>query len=179
MVLSRLLSSLRHHWPQTPILGRGDSHCATPEGIEVVAHRRLPECVFGLAGNAVLLRQGAPIIQEARPLPQQRTALAHAPGTRPPASPRLYEEFLSGAASWAQPWRVGLKAAGMPAGDTPRLVVTSLQAPSPPRLYEDLSCARGHCENDIKAVQCDLRRARTSATTFLAHSLRLLLACAA
>lgn len=94
MLLSRLLSSLRRHWPQTPILVRGDSHCATPEVIEVIAHRRLTDCVFGVAGNAVLLRQAAPVMQEARQLHQQRTALAHAHGTRPPASTRLYEECL-------------------------------------------------------------------------------------
>ena len=46
-------------------------------------------------------------------------------------------------------------------------------------LYEDLYCARGNCENDIKAVKCDLRSDRTSATTFLANAMRLVLACAA
>ena len=46
-------------------------------------------------------------------------------------------------------------------------------------LYEDLYCARGNCENEIKAVQGDLHSARTSATTFLANSMRLLLAGAA
>ncbi len=46
-------------------------------------------------------------------------------------------------------------------------------------LYEDLYCARGNCENAIKAVKIDLRSDRTSATTFLANALRLLLACAA
>jgi hypothetical protein len=179
MILSRLLSYLRRHWPQTHILVRGDSHFATPEVIEVIAHRRRCDFVFGLAGNAVLLRQAAPLMQEARQLHQQRTALAHAHGTRPPASTRLYEEFLYGAASWSQAWRVVLKAEVMPAGDNPRFVVTSLQAPAPPMLYEDLYCARGNCENDIKAVKCDLHSDRTSATTFLANALRLLLACAA
>ena len=53
-------SSLRRHWPQTPLLVRGDRHCATPEVSEVIAHRRLTDFVFGLAGNAVLLRQAAP-----------------------------------------------------------------------------------------------------------------------
>jgi hypothetical protein len=46
-------------------------------------------------------------------------------------------------------------------------------------LYEDLYCARGNCENDIKAVKTDLHSDRTSATTFLANGMRLLLACAA
>jgi hypothetical protein len=74
---------------------------------------------------------------------------------------------------------VVLKAEVMSAGDNPRFVVTSLDAPTPEMLYEDLYCARGNCENDIKAVKVDLRSDRTSATTFLANALRLLLACAA
>ena len=65
------------------------------------------------------------------------------------------------------------------AGDNPRFVVTSLHAPPPSMLYEDLYCARGTCENAIKAVKVDLRSDRTSATTFLANAMRLVLACAA
>jgi hypothetical protein len=91
----------------------------------------------------------------------------------------LYEEFPYAAASWSQPWRVVLKAEVMLAGENPRFVVTSLDAPPPQMVYEDLYCARGNCENDIKAVKCDLHSDRTSATTFLANTLRLLLACAA
>jgi hypothetical protein len=179
MILVRLLSSLRQHWPHTHILVRGDSHCATPEVIEVIAHRRWTDFLFGLAGNAVLLRQAAPLIHEARRLHQQRVALAHAHGQAPPTSSRLYEECASAAQSWAHPWRVVLKAEVMRAGDNPRFVVTSLDAPTPQMLYEDLYCARGNCENAIKAVQCDLHSDRTSATTFLANATRLLLACAA
>ena len=179
MILVRLLAYLRRHWPQTHILVRGDSHFATPEVIEVIAHRRHTDFVFGLAGNAVLLRQAAPVMQEARGLYQQRIALAQVHGTRPPASTRLYEEVFYGAASWSQPWRVIVKAEVMAAGDNPRFVVTSLAAPTPQRVYEDLYCARGNCENDIKAVKCDLHSDRTSATTFLANAMRLLLSCAA
>jgi hypothetical protein len=179
MILVRLLSYLRRHWPHTHILVRGDSHFATPEIIEVIAHRRWTDFVFGLAGNAVLLRHAASVMQEARCLYQQRVALARAYGQAPPASSRLYDEFAYAATSWAQPWRVVLKAEVMSAGDNPRFVVTSLDAPRPQMLYEDLYCARGNCENDIKAVKCDLHSDRTSATTFLANAMRLLLACAA
>jgi hypothetical protein len=179
MILVRLLSYLRRHWPQTHILVRGDSHFATPEVIDVIAAYRWTDFVFGLAGNAVLLRQAEPILQEARRLYQQCTALAQAHRTRPPARSRLYAEFAYAAASWAQPWRVILKAEVMAAGDNPRFVVTSLVAPTPQRVYEDLYCARGNCENDIKAVKCDLHSDRTSATTFLANAMRLLLSCAA
>jgi Transposase DDE domain group 1 len=84
-----------------------------------------------------------------------------------------------GAQSWAQPWSVGLKAAGMSAGDTPRFVVTALDAPTPQRLDEDLYGARGHGANASKAVQVDRRRDRTSAPTSLANATRLVLAWAA
>jgi hypothetical protein len=179
MILVRLLSYLRRHWPHTHILVRGDSHFATPEVIAVITSYRWTDFVFGLAGNAVLLRHAEPVMQEARRLYQQGPALAQAHRTRPPASSRLYAEFLYAAASWAQPWRGILKAEVMAAGDNPRFVVTSLADPPPQMLYEDLYCARGNCENDIKAVKCDLHSDRTSATTCLAHSLRLLLSCAA
>jgi Transposase DDE domain group 1 len=179
MILVRLLSYLRRRWPQTHILVRGDSHCATPEVIDVLTAYRWTDFVFGLAGNAVLLRQAAPTIEAARRLHHQRVALAQAHSQAPPPSRRLYEECTYAAQSWAQPWRVVLKAEVMSAGDNPRFVVTSLDAPTPAMLYEDLSCARGNCENDIKAVKVDLRSDRTSATTCLANALRLLLACAA
>jgi hypothetical protein len=100
----------------------------------VLAHRRWADFVFGLAGNAVLLRHAAPVMQEARRLHQQRTALAQAHGASPPTSSRLYAEFASAAASWAQTWRVILKAEVMAAGDNPRFVVTSLGAPTPQRV---------------------------------------------
>jgi hypothetical protein len=179
MILVRLLSYLRHHWPHTHMLVRGDSHFATPEVIDVITSYRWTDFIFGLAGNAVLLRQAAPTLQAARRLHQQRVALAHAYGQAPPSSSRLYDEFDYAARSWAQPWRVVLKAEVMQAGDNPRFVVTSLEAPTPQMLYEDLYCARGNCENDIKAVKNDLRSDRTSATTFLANAMRLFLACAA
>lgn len=179
MILVRLLSYLRHHWPCTHILVRGDSHFATPEVIDVITSYRWTDFVFGLAGNAVLRRHAEPVMQDARRLHVQRMALAQAHRASPPPSSRLYAEFAYAAASWAQPWRVVLTAEVMAAGDNPRFVVTSLVAPTPQMLYEDLYCARGNCENDIKAVKNDLHSDRTSATSFLANAMRLLLACAA
>jgi DDE family transposase len=178
-IFVRLLASLRRHWPQTPLLVRGDSHGATPEVIEGIAHQRHTDFVFGLAGHAVLLRQAAPVMQEARGLSPQRPALAHVHGARPPARSRLDEEFAYAAASWTQRWRVIVKAEVMAAGDNPRCVVPSLAAPTPQQVYEDLYCARGNGENDSKAVQCDLHSDRTSAATFLANAMRLRLSCAA
>jgi Transposase DDE domain group 1 len=179
MILVRLLAFLRRHWPRPPMLVRGDSHCATPAVLAVLAHRHLIDVVFGLAGNAVLPRQADPSMQEARRLHQQRTTRAQAHHTRHPVSRRLDAEFAYAAAAWAQPWRGIRKAAVLAAGDTPRFVVTSLTAPTPPCVYEDLYGARGKCENHSQAVKGDRHSDRTSATTFLAHPMRLLLACAA
>jgi hypothetical protein len=67
----------------------------------------------------------------------------------------------------------------MPQDDTPRVVVTSLEAPGPQKVYADLYGARGTCDNARKAVTGALHSDRTSATTFLAHAMRLLLSCAA
>jgi hypothetical protein len=72
-----------------------------------------------------------------------------------------------------------VKAAVMAAGDNPRFVMTSLEAPPPQHVYEGLYCARGKCENATQAVKCDLHSDRTSATPFLANATRLLLACGA
>ena len=179
MILVRLLSYLRRRWPSTHILVRGDSHFATPEVLDVIASYRWTDFVFGLAGNAVLLRQAAATLQAARRLHHQRVALASTHGQTPPPSSRLYDEFVYAAQSWTQPWRVVLKAEVMQADDNPRFVVTSLEAPTPQMLYEDLYGARGNCEDAIKAVKNDLRSDRTSATSFLANAMRLLLACAA
>ena len=82
MILVRLLSYLRRHWPHTHILVRGDSHFATPEVIDVIASYRWTDFVFGLAGNAVLLRQAAPTIAggAASPSPAGRPGPGPWPG---------------------------------------------------------------------------------------------------
>jgi hypothetical protein len=132
LIFVRLLASLRRHWPPPPILARGDSHCATPEGLDGLAHRRLTDFVCGVAGQAVGLRHAAPVMQETRDRSPQRTTLAQAHAERPPARRRVYAACCDAAASWGQPWRVLVKAAGMVAGDHPRVVVTSFAAPPPP-----------------------------------------------
>jgi hypothetical protein len=131
LLVVRLLSYLRHHWPHTPMRVRGESPCATPAGIDVIAAYRWTDVVCGLAGHAVVLRQAASTLQEARGLQPQRGALAHAHGQAPPTRSRLSTECVSPAPAWAQPWRVGRQAEGMRAGANPRLVVTSLEAPPP------------------------------------------------
>jgi Transposase DDE domain group 1 len=138
MIWVRLLAYLRRPWPHPHILVRGDSPCATPEVMDVLAPRRWTALVLGLAGHPVLLRQAAPLMQEARRRPQHRVGLAQSHRPAPPTSRRLSDECAYAAQSWAQPWRVVLKAAVMSAGDHPRFGVTSLDTPTPQMLYEDL-----------------------------------------
>jgi hypothetical protein len=147
--------------------------------MHLIAQQPLTDFVFGLSINAVLKRHAAAALAEACQLHQYRLAVAQADGTPPPSSSRVYDECRYGAASWEQPWRVVLKAEVMNQDDNPRFVVTSLEEPSPQMLYEDLYCARGQSENAFKALKHDLRSDLTSATTFLANTLRLFLACAA
>ena len=179
MLLARLLPYWRQRWPDTPSLVRSDRHWATPEVMDVIAHRRRTDVGFGFAGHPVWLRHAEPLRQAARHLHQPRTALAQAYGQRLPPRSRLYEECDEAAASWSRPWRVVLKAEVRSAGEHPRFVVTSLAAPPPQMLYEDLYGARGHGANASKAVQGALQSDRTSATTCLANAMRLLRACAA
>ena len=179
MLLARLLPYWRQRWPDTPSLVRSDRHWATPEVMDVIAHRRRTDVGFGFAGHPVWLRHAEPLRQAARHLPQPRTALAQAYGQRLPPRSRLYEECDEAAASWSRPWRVVLKAEVRSAGEHPRFVVTSLAAPPPQMRYEDLYGARGHGANASKAVQGALQSDRTSATTCLANAMRLLRACAA
>ena len=72
-------------------LVRGDREGATPEVRDVLASYRWMDFVCGLAGNAVLLRQAAPTLQEARRRQQQRVALARAHGQTPPTRSRRYD----------------------------------------------------------------------------------------
>jgi DDE family transposase len=142
MSLVRLLSYRRRHWPATDILVRGDRHCATPAVMAGIASYRWPDCVFGRAGHAVLLRQAAATLPAARRLHRPRVALAHAHGQVPPTRWRLYDEFVYAAGSWAQPWRVLLKAEVMQADDPPALWSPHWQ-PLPPRCSTKTSIAPG------------------------------------
>ena len=72
----------------------------TQEVIDVIASYRRVDFVFGLASNAVLLRQAASTIEAARRLHHQRVAVARAHGQGPPPGSRLYDEFHYAAGSW-------------------------------------------------------------------------------
>lgn len=77
--------------------------------------------------------------------------------------------------SWSRSRRVVGKAELTHAGRNPRFVVTGLPAAevAARRLYEDIYCARGEVENQIKVQQMDLFADRTSTRFMDANQLRL------
>jgi hypothetical protein len=173
MIMKRVLKLIRQHFPDTHILVRGDGHFSNPELMQLIDAMPNTDFIFGLGGNANLLRSAEPTLKQARALYAQRQAF----GESTPI--RLYEEFDYAAKSWDKPHRVILKAEVMALGDNPRFVVTSMRLPDPHTIYTELYCARGNAENYIKFLKCDLSADRTSCTTFLANCMRLLLHSAA
>jgi hypothetical protein len=185
MIMKRVLGLLRQHWPHTHILVRGDGHFSNPELMELILADSQADFLFGLPGNAVLVRQAEGLMKNARSHFALHQTLA-AQGLGPAvAAVRHFGEFEYAAKSWPHAFRVVVKAevlpgnGGLPAKDNERFVVTSLRGPSPRTLYNEDYCARGQAENLIKQVKCDLKSDRTSASSFLANFARLLLTAAA
>jgi hypothetical protein len=135
-ILKRILKILRAHWPDTPIVGRGDGHFSTPELMDLIDQDPQADFVFGLSGNKVLNRWAQPVLVEANRVHRRRCEHAKKAAEPPPPSTRLYEERSYQAGSWSKPRRVILKAEVMALGDTPRFVVTSLARPTPQTVYE-------------------------------------------
>ncbi len=169
MILKRVLKRIRKHFPDTHILVRGDGHFSTPELMAMIDAMDNTDFIFGLPSNAVINRLAEPAAQRACAL----WAKVQTQEVVPDAV-RLYEEFRYAAATWHKPLRVVQKAEIMGLGENPRFVVTSLEAPEPVRVYEELYCGRGQAENWIKHLKADLGSDRTSCTTFLANFMRLL-----
>jgi hypothetical protein len=169
MIIKRVLKRIREHFPDTHILVRGDGHFSTPGLMAIIDAMPNTDFIFGLASNAAINRLAESAKQRACSLWAQVQAFDMVPD-----SVRVYDEFHYAAGSWKKPWRVVEKAEVMALGENPRFVVTSLEAPLPECVYEELYCARGQAENLIKHLKSDLASDRTSCTTFLANFMRLL-----
>ena len=89
---------------------------------------------------------------------------------------RIFQDFTYRTReSWSCRRRVVGKAELTEAGRNQRFVVTNLAAEerAPEALYEEIYCARGSMENQIKVQQMDLFADRTSTQIFDANQLRL------
>jgi len=176
MIMKRVIARIRHAWPHTHIILRGDGHFSNPELMRLCLNDGNMDFIFGLPSNQVLNRMGAPMMHKASVLHAYRQHLA---GAEAISNTRLFDEFRYAAGSWPCAFRVIHKAEAMDLGDNPRFIVTSLTLPSPEIAYTELYCARGNAERYIKELKRDLSCDRTSDSTFLANCMRLITSCAA
>lgn len=145
-----MIGRIRARWPKVEIIVRGDSHYGRPEAMTWCARNRIGY-IFGLAGNPVLLRQVAPLTEDA--------ALGRLVGEGEKV--RRYGDFRYAAKSWTVERRVIARVEAGPQGADSRFIVTNLRG-LPKSLYEKLYCARGQAENLIKAHKLHLASDRTS-----------------
>jgi hypothetical protein len=167
LVLRHVIGHIRARWPAVDIIVRGDSHYARPEAMAWCERQRVGY-IFGLAGNAVLLRRVGDLAEDA--------ALGRLAGEGEKV--RRYGELRYAATSWKVERRVIARVeAGLQGADS-RFIVTNL-AGLPKALYEKVYCARGQAENLIKAHKLHLASDRTSCTKATANQFRLLIHTAA
>jgi hypothetical protein len=179
-VVKHVTKRLRKHWPHTRIVWRGDGHYGRVEAMEWVENDG-DDCIFGLAGNAVLDAMVAKTADNLR--------FHHAKSRQPKL--RTYASFMYQATSWKRPRNVvaRLECSLQPdAGETAstgmrqevdiRYVVTSLKG-SAQYLYEDVYCQRGQMENLIKLHKSQLSSDRMSCHSATANQVRLALHTAA
>jgi len=177
--LAKIVAAIRGRCRRARIIVRGDSGFCQEE-IMAWCERQQPVVYYclGLAKNSVLIEKLAGALADAR----ARRCLSGA------ASVRVFAEFeYQTQKSWSQSRRVVGKAEVMAAGDNPRFVVTNLPVQGfkgeeererfvPQRLYEELYCARGEMENQLKQQVLDLRADRMSTHHLASNQLRLWLA---
>jgi hypothetical protein len=167
LVLRHVIGHIRARWPAVDIVVRGDSHYGRPEAMAWCERQRIGY-IFGLAGNAVLLRRVGDLAEDA--------ALGRLAGEGEKV--RRYGEFRYAATSWKVERRVIARVEAGPQGADSRFIVTNL-AGLPKSLYEKVYCARGQAENLIKAHKLHLASDRTSCTMATANQFRLLIHTAA
>ena len=165
--IARIVAQIRHDWPRTRILLRGDSGFAG-EALMVWCEANRVDFLFGLARNERL--------EEAI---KGELITATLESIRTGRSARCFKDFTwSTLDSWSRSRRVVGKAEVTRGDANPRFVVTSLKPKEVGAryLYETVYCARGDMENRIKECQLDLFADRTSTATMRGNQLRLWLA---
>jgi hypothetical protein len=136
MIMRRVLTLIRRHFPDTHILVRGDGHFSGPERMGLINDMPNTDFIFGFSSNAKLLALAEPARLRACDL-----WVAVQTQDVVPNAVRLFDEFTYQARSWPKAWRVLLKAEVMALGENSRFVVTSLSGLDAGMLYEDIYCA--------------------------------------
>ena len=167
-VLKRLVQHLRHAWPDTRIVFRGDSHFAYPEVMEWIEAQAHLHYVTGLTNNAVLKKLAHEVVEQAqRAYERDGVKVTRFHTTR----------YQAGTGSRSR--RVVIKVEVSAQGVNTRFVVTDLEPTRAKVLYRQLYCARGQMENEIKDHKRYLKSDRTSCHRFEANQFRVFLHSAA
>ncbi len=162
--VARIVGQIRQAWQRTRIILRADSGFAR-DALMAWCEAHGVDYVFGLARNPRLEKELAGELVQAKALCAQSGKAA-----------RVFRDFrYQTLDSWSRARRVVGKAEHTPLGSNPRFVVTNLKrsAWDARRLYEDLYCARGECENRI-GEQFELFADRASCETMDGNQMRLL-----
>jgi hypothetical protein len=167
-VLKRLVKRLRHAWPNTLCIFRGDSHFASPEVMQWMEEQPGLSYVTGLTSNQVLQALACQVVEQAkRAYERDGGKITRFHSTR-------YQ-----AGTWSRARRVIIQVEVSNQGVNTRFVVTDMEQARAKGLYQQIDGARGQAENDIKDHKLYLKSDRTSCHRFEANQFRLLLHAAA
>src|SRR5712671_674250 len=167
-VVKRLVKRLRHAWPDTLLIFRGDSHFAYPEVMQWIDEQPELSYVTGLTSNAVLQALAQEVVEQAKRVYASRGSKV----TR-------FHSTRYQAGTWSRSRRVVIKVEVSEQGVNTRFVVTDMEHARTQGVYQQLYCARGQMENEIKDHKLSLKSDRTSCHRFEANQWRLFLHSAA
>ena len=167
-VLKRLVKRLRQTWPDTLLIFRGDRHFAYPEVMQWIEAQANLSYVTGLTSNAVLQTLAREVVE------QTTRASERDGGTITRFHSTRYQ-----AGTWSRSRRVVIKVEVSDQGVNTRFVVTDMEDARTKVLYQQIYCARGQAENEIKDHKRYLKSDRTSCHRFEANQFRVFLHSAA
>jgi hypothetical protein len=167
-VLTRLVKRLRHAWPHTLLIVRGDSHFASPEVMQWIEEQPALSYVTGLTSNRVLTELAREVVEQAKRAYERDGG----------KSTRFHSTRYQ-AGTWSRSRRVVIKVEVSDQGVNTRFVVTDMEHARTKVLYQQIYCARGQAEHDIKDHKRYLKSDRTSCHRFEANQFRLFLHSAA
>src|SRR5512132_859453 len=167
-VLKRLVKRLRHSWPDTLLIFRGDSHFASPEVMQWIEEQSVLHYVTCLTSNTVLKELAREVVEQAK------RASAHSGHKVTRFHSTRYQ-----AGTWSRSRRVVIKVEVSEQGVNTRFVVTDMEQARTQVLYQQIYCARGQAENEIKDHKLYLKSDRTACHRFEANQFRLFLHSAA
>jgi hypothetical protein len=167
-ILKRLVTYLRHAWPDTMIVIRADSHFTAPEVLAWCDAQPNVRLVLGLSKNNRLEEEMTTTRASAKKLYERYD--------RPVC---LFHSFLYAAKTWHRLYRVIGKVEYSAQGENLRFIVTDVEGLGAQALYREVYCARGGAELRIKDHKRYLKSDRTSCHRFEANQFRLFLHSAA